>query len=90
MAAKVHEIKRTSLLDIPQRLRELANEIESRGDEHRSAVIIISYPDGKVAVRAYGERTSGLETTGWLARAMEMMTSGSGVEDNFTWTPPAA
>lgn len=84
----LHEIKRTSLLDVPQRLRELADELQKRPELCKTAIVVVTYPEGRVCVRAYGERTTGLETTGWLARALQMMTDGSGVQDNFTWHPP--
>lgn len=79
----LHEIKRTSLLDAPQRLHELADELAKRPELSSIVVVIGGYPRGLVAVRAYGERTSGLETTGWLARGLAAMTDGAGVEDNL-------
>lgn len=83
----VTEIKQTSLLDIPAKLRALADEIEVKG--FKTVVLIIGYPTGKVAVRAYGERTSALMTCGWLARAQTMMTEGCDASDgNWSWEPP--
>lgn len=85
----VHEIKRTSLLNCPQRLRELADEMEKQG--LRTVVCVIGYPDGCVAVRAFGERTSNLETTGWLHRGLDVLTNGCSAADaDFSPTPPAA
>lgn len=79
----LHEIKRTSLLNVPQRLHELADELAKRPELTSVVVVIGGYPGGQVAIRGYGERTSGLETTGWLARALAAMTAGAGVEDNL-------
>jgi len=76
----VHEIKRTSLLDCPQRLRELADDIEREG--LKTVICVIGYPDGRVAIRGYGERSSGLEASGWLARAQTMMTEGAAADDS--------
>ena len=80
----VHEIKRTSLLDVPKRLHELADELAKRPELCSVVVVIGGYAGGRVAVRAYGERTSGLETTGWLARAQTAMTDGAGEEDDLS------
>lgn len=86
---KIHEIKRASLLDIPAKLRELADAIEKNGQ--KTCVVIIGCDNGQVHVRGYGERSSGLETTGWLHRAMTAMTEGSMVQDGgYTWQPPGA
>lgn len=76
----IHEIKRTSLLDCPQRLRELADDMEKNG--LKTVICVIGYPGGKVAVRGYGERTSGLEASGWLARAQTLMTEGAAADDS--------
>lgn len=86
----VHEIKRISLLDVPGKLRELADEFEKRSAELCTAVVIVGYDTGHVAIRGYGERTSGLEAIGWLHRALTVMTEGAGVEDNFTVQPPSS
>lgn len=80
----VHEIKRTSLLDIPSKLRELAAEFEARPGELRTAIVVVGFDDGCVCVRGFGERTSGLEATGWLHRGLEAMTCGAGIGDNLS------
>ena len=84
----VHEIKRPSLVDVPARLRMLATEFESRPKELRTAIVVIGYSSGCVAVRGFGERCSALEATGWLHRALEAMTSGAGLVDNLAPEPP--
>lgn len=77
-------IGRASLLDVPRRLRAMAEEIEARGDTHRTVICVVAYPDGRVSVRGFGERTSALEATGWLTRAITGLCDGSLVEsDNF-------
>lgn len=80
----VHEIKRVSLMDVPGRLKGLAAEIESRPTELRTAIVVVGYADGRVAVRGFGERTSALEAIGWLHRALDALTDGAGVEDNLS------
>jgi len=87
----LHEIKRTSLLNVPQRLRELADEMEKRKDERFAVTVVIGYLDrgGKVAVRGFGERTSGLECSRWLARAQTMMTEGADIGGD-NWGRPMA
>ena len=86
----VHEIKKTSFLNVPEKLRELAQNIEE--EKILTCVCIIGHTNGKVSVRAYGERTSALQTSGWLARAQTMMTEGcyASDADNFQWSPPGA
>ena len=71
----VHEIKRISLMDCPAKLRQLADTFER---EHlETAVVIIGQADGHVTVRAFGTRTDALQVTGWLHRALDVMTSGA-------------
>ena len=86
----VHEIKITSLMNVPAKLRELAQNIEEEGI--KTCICIIGHANGKVSVRAYGERTSALQTTGWLVRAQTMMTEGCNASDSdgYQWTPPGA
>lgn len=84
----VREIKRTSLLDVPAKLREIAAEYERRPDELRTAILVVGYRSGHVAVRGYGERTSALEATGWLHRALDVLTDGVGMSDSLTPAPP--
>lgn len=85
----VHEIKRTSLMNCPQRLRELADEMEKQG--LRTVICVVGYPEGYAAVRGYGERTSALEAIGWLHRALDVLTSGSAqIDAELTPPPPAA
>lgn len=70
----VVEIKRTSLLNVPAKLRELATEIEEAGGEF-TVVCVIGGPSGRVLVRGYGPNTSTLEASGWLARAQMHLNS---------------
>jgi hypothetical protein len=67
----VHEIKRTSFLDVPAKLRELATMLESRGTPTKT-VIIITADGSRMEVRGFGERTSGIEVAGYLSRALWM------------------
>ena len=83
----VHEIKRVSLMDVPGKLRELAAAFEKRPQELRTAIVVIGYETGHVAVRGYGERTTNLEAVGWLHRGLTMMTEGCGTADNFVPEP---
>lgn len=82
----VHEIKRASLLNVPAKLRQLAEEIEKRADGAEYSVIaVIGYPTGHVAVRGFGSRTDSLSCSGWLARAQTLMTEGAAADaDNFS------
>jgi hypothetical protein len=84
----IREIKRTSLMNVPQRLRELADEIERQGLP--TAIVVIGYPEGYVAVRGFGERTSALEATGWLHRALDAMTDGSRIDTDMSGPKGAA
>lgn len=84
----VHEIKRLSLLDVPGKLRELATQYAERPEELRTAIVVVGYADGFVCVRGFGERTSALESTGWLHRALDVMTNGTGVSDDLSSSEP--
>jgi len=84
----VTEVRHVSLIDVPAKLRDLADECERL--KLTTAVVVIGYPNGKVSVRAYGERTSALMTTGWLARAQTMMTEDCAADDNWSWGPGVA
>lgn len=85
--SNVREIKRTSLLDTGRRLIELGNEVAKR-DDIEGAIVVVCMKDGRVALRGYGYRTSALECIGWLHRALDAMTDGSGLETDFTGAPP--
>lgn len=86
--SNVHEIKRVSFLDVPGRLREIADDIEQKGIP--TVVMVMGYANGKVSIRSFGERTSGLMTLGWLARAQATMAEGANADDNdeYMWDPP--
>jgi len=68
-AVSVHEIKKTSYLDIPAKLREMANDLENRSDIQNIA-IVLGYQRGHVVVRGYGPRSTPLELAGWLSRGV--------------------
>ena len=85
----VHELKRTSLMDVPAKLRELADYCER--EDIPTVVVVIGYPGGYVALRGYGEQTSAVACSGWLARAQTAMTEGCSVTDDVYVAPePAA
>jgi hypothetical protein len=89
MTTNIREIKRTSLLETGQRLRELGDEVDKREDIE-GAIVVVCCKDGRVALRGYGYRTSALECIGWLHRALDAMTDGSGLETDFSKsTPPS-
>lgn len=91
--SNVHEIKRKSLLDAPGKLRALADELELKDIATSTTVaVVLGYSCGRVAVRGYGERSSALMVTGWLARALSVLTEGSDADDadGYTWEPPGA
>ncbi|MGH6738127.1 MAG: hypothetical protein ACREDY_03665 [Bradyrhizobium sp.] len=78
----VHPVKKVSYLDVPAKLRELADQVEAiKPVPIESVVIVLGYPHGQVAVRAYGKRTSGLEVAGWLARSLSAMTEHQCVDE---------
>ena len=77
----VYEIKRLSLMNIPGKLRELADYYERNVDSLGTAIVVMGHRDGTVSVRGYGERTDALQCTGWLHRALDVMTDGSTAED---------
>jgi hypothetical protein len=81
----VREIKRVSLMNVPGKLRELADSCEKH--DLRTAIVIVGYPGGYCAVRGFGEKTSALEAIGWLHRALDALTDGSGVETDFSSMP---
>ena len=80
----VTEIKRVSLLNVPEKLRELAKAFEERPEALRTAIVVIGYDTGHVAVRGYGERTSCLEAVGWLNRGLVHLAEHSGIDDCLT------
>jgi hypothetical protein len=65
----IREIKKTSWLDAPAKLRELAAALESRG-KPTTTVIVITADGTNMEVRGFGERTSGIEIAGYLSRAL--------------------
>ncbi|MGH3630865.1 MAG: hypothetical protein ACRDRL_25910 [Sciscionella sp.] len=73
----LHVIERKSLLDIPGKLRELADQYERNPERMTTAILVVGYDDGTVAVRGYGRRTEALQCTGWLHRGLDAMTDGS-------------
>ena len=83
----VHEIKRTSFLDAPGKLRELAAALEER-KRPTTTVIIITMDGAQMEVHGFGERTSGIEIAGYLSRALWMQNNlpTQSVED--TGQPP--
>ncbi len=84
----VYEIKRTSFLDVPAKLRELATMLESRGTPTKT-VIIITADGSRMEVRGFGERTSGIEVAGYLSRALWMQ-NDLHTESAEDTGPPAA
>lgn len=86
----IREIRRTSLMNVPKKLHELGRTCEIL--DVRTAVVILGHPDGRVSVYGFGERTSALEATGWLARAQTSIAEGSGAgeSDGYSWDPPVA
>lgn len=83
----IHEFKKVSLLNVPQKLRELADRLEQLGEPF-SVVCVIGRPNGRVSVRAFGERTDSLNVAGWLARGQTYMTEDAGEEDLPLLGPP--
>lgn len=84
----VHELKITSLLNVPAKLRELADHVEKHGI--KTAVVVLGHPGGYITVRAFGEQTSALSATGWLARASTMMTQDSCLPEGEEYSTPEA
>ncbi len=74
----IRAFPKVSYLNVPAKLRELADAAEraQTGDPFRAVVIVLCYPNGRVAVRGYGEETSPLQMSGWLARGLNAMTEG--------------
>ena len=73
----IRAFPKVSYLNVPSKLRELADAVEraqTGNDPFRAVVIVLCYPNGRVAVRGYGEETSPLQMSGWLARAQTAMT----------------
>jgi hypothetical protein len=66
MMEVVRDIGRKNLMDIPARLRELANWAESNPDAVRTVIIISAAHDRIVSCHGYGERCSAVEALGWL------------------------
>lgn len=87
MSANLHVINRVSLLNIPEQLRLLAEGIESGKINVASAVLVLGRGDGCVYVRGYGERTSALESIGWMHRGLTYMTEHCGVDAEQNWFP---
>jgi hypothetical protein len=86
--SNVHEIKRTSWLDVPGKLRDLAAHIEAEGNKVRTIIVISS--DGEtVTVRGFGERTSPVEISGYFARA-QWIQNYTPITQSIDPDPPAA
>ena len=82
-------LRRASVMDVAQRLRDLAMLV--RETDVRTAVVVVGHPDGKVSIYGFGERTGSLQVGGWLARAQQALTQASPeIEAGFSWEPPAS
>lgn len=81
MSAELHVVKRVSFLNVPEQLRMLAQRIEDDPIVAASVVLILGRSDGRVSILGYGERTSGLEVTGWIHRGLTYMSERSGVDE---------
>ena len=88
----IREFKKTSYLDVPAKLRELADASESAqtgGPPFNGVIVVLCYGSGSVAVRGYGEQTSPLQVAGWLARALTTVSQDySADHDNLMGEPP--
>lgn len=69
-------LRRPLLTDVPSRLRAMAERVESNPELYRSAVLTLCRDDQCVEVYGFGERSSPLEASGWLARAQAVLASG--------------
>ena len=87
----VAEFKKVSYLDVPAKLRELADQAEraqANGPSFTAVVCVLCYPGGSVAVRGYGERTSVLEMTAWLQRGVTTLSQNTSADYDFTMGEP--
>ena len=81
-------VKRASVMDVAQRLRDLAMLVKET--DITTAVVVIGHPDGKVSIYGFGDRTGSLQVGGWLARAQSTMArAGVEAESGFMLEPPA-
>lgn len=71
---------RVSLVDIPGRLRQLADEMEAAGDDDMplTFVFVEGYEDGEVKVGCFGDCPSKWELVGLLSLASRKFTPDSG------------
>jgi hypothetical protein len=92
----VREFKKVSYLDVPAKLRELADAAEKAqggGPSFNGVIVVLCYPNGNVAVRGYGEQTSPLQMAGWLARGLTTMSQNFDADTDHVMgdpKPPAA
>lgn len=84
----VRDIGRKNLMDIPGRLRELAQWAESNPDAIRTIIVISAAHDRIVSCHGYGERCSAVEALGWLDLASQRV-RGSQQAPATDLVPPA-
>ena len=64
----VVDLPTSDLRDIAKQLRDMADWVEKQ-EERLSCILILGRGTQEVSVYGWGQRVSGLETQGWLARA---------------------
>ena len=80
MTAELRKLDRVSFRDVAGRLRKLAEEVEADiaagGVGYNTVVVVLASGAGHLSVRSMGDRSTGLETCGWLSRALSLMAYG--------------
>lgn len=71
MSVSAVKLNRVDLSSVVDGLKWTIEQIESGKLKNLAAcVVIVAWPDGKVATRGYGLRSSPVEIDGWIARAL--------------------
>lgn len=83
----VRDIGRKNLMDIPARLRELADWIERNPEAIRTVVVISAAHDRVICCYGYGERCSAVEALGWLDLATHRVRSQEAPATDLTPFP---
>ena len=77
MSLAAVKINRVDLASVVDGLKWTIEQIEKGSLTNLAAcVVIVAWPDGKVATRGYGVRSSPIEVDGWIARALRSEDAG--------------
>ena len=91
MSVAAVKINRVDLSSVVDGLKWTIEQIENGSLKNLAGcVVIVGWPDGKIATRGYGRRASPLEIDGWIARALRSEDAGPSEWNSYDAEPPGA